>query len=81
MESGQKRRANNGYSVVWFMVVFFPLCWTMVIGDQAGWGLLNPPRHMLLESALIIGYTGTIMSAGVIAVAIAAAVRTRKRTQ
>ena len=77
MQSERKRRDNAGYGVVWFMVIFFPLCWMTVIGDQAGWDLLNPPRHMLLQTALIIGYTGTVMSAGVIAVAIAAAFRMR----
>ena len=81
MESKRKRPANDGYGVVWFIVIFFPLCWLVVIGDQLGWSVLNPPRHMLLQSALVIGYTGTTISAGVIAVAIVAAFRTRKQSE
>ncbi len=81
MENQSRQRVNNGNGVVGFMLVFFPLCWLLVIGDQLGWGVFNPPRYMLLQSALIIGYTGTVMSAGVIAVAIVAAFRTRNESE
>jgi hypothetical protein len=77
MDSQKKRQANGSNGVVGFMLVFFPLCWLVVIGDQLGWGMLNPPRYMLLQAAIVVGYTGTVMSAGVIAVAILAAFRTR----
>ncbi len=55
-----------------FLLVFFLACWIFVIGHQAGWDPLDPARYPVMRSTLIIAYTGAIISAGVLAVAVVA---------
>lgn len=58
-----------------FLICFFIASWVFVLGDQLGWKAFDPDTgYAVLRGGLPIAYTGAIMSVGVLAVAITAAV-------
>ncbi len=54
-----------------FLFSFFVACWVYVAGHLLGWGLLE---YEVMRASLPIAYTGAIISVGVLAAAVAAAV-------
>lgn len=65
--------SSSEYIIGIFLLIFFPVCWLLVAGHQLDWFGADPLRYTMLRAALIMAYTGTAMSAGVIAVAVLAA--------
>ena len=57
-----------------FLISFFAACWVYVVGDLLGWGALE---YEVMRASLPIAYTGAVISVGVLAVAVAAAVLRR----
>ena len=57
-----------------FLICFFIACWVYIIGDLLGWAILD---YEVMKASLPIAYTGAIISVGVLAVAVTAAVLRR----
>lgn len=64
-------RETDMPTIAIFLISFFAACWVYVIGDLLGWGALE---YEVMRAGFPIAYTGAIISVGLLAVAVAAAV-------